>query len=128
MEKTLTIDGQQVNFKSTAATPMRYKAQFGSDFFADLMKMAPMIEAAESGGEDMSLEALRTIDFEVFYNMIWTLAKTADNTIPEPIEWLDGFDVFPLMEIIPELQGLMMSSFGTNVKKKTHLAANPVSR
>ena len=33
MEKTLTIDGKEVRFKSTAATPLRYKAQFNKDYF-----------------------------------------------------------------------------------------------
>ena len=32
MEKTLTIDGKQIRFKSTAATLIRYKTQFGRDF------------------------------------------------------------------------------------------------
>lgn len=31
MEKTIEIDGKQVSFKSTAATPLRYKAQFGRE-------------------------------------------------------------------------------------------------
>lgn len=110
MEKTLTIDGKQVRFKSTAATPLRYKAQFGSDYFADLMKMLPLVNMKDDI-EKLDYEALRLIDFEVFYNIIWALAKTADKTIPEPIEWLDGFDEFPILEILPQLQDLIASSF-----------------
>ncbi|WP_207640253.1 hypothetical protein [Mediterraneibacter gnavus] len=40
MEKTIYIDEKQVKLKSTAALPKRYKAQFGRDYFADLMKVA----------------------------------------------------------------------------------------
>lgn len=120
MEKTLTIDGKQVRFKSTAATAKRYKAQFGSDFFADLLKMGPIIKAVEKGQDFDSLDyaALQHIDFEVFYNLIWVLAKTADKTIPEPLDWLDSFTEFPIMDIMPELQDLMMASF--QGKKKTN--------
>ena len=40
MEKTIYIDEKPVKLKSTAALPKRYKAQFGRDYFADLMKVA----------------------------------------------------------------------------------------
>lgn len=42
MEKTILIDGKQVTFKSTAATPLRYKRQFGKDFFADIIKLSAL--------------------------------------------------------------------------------------
>ena len=127
MEKTITIDGRDVRFKSTAAVAKRYKAQFGCDFFADLMKMVPMMGAMTDGKslESMDYETMKHIDFTVFYNVIWVLAKTADKTIPEPLDWLDSFDEFPLMEILPELQDMMMSSFGqTNQKKSNHPAVS----
>ena len=112
MEKTLTIDGREVRFKSTAATSLRYKAQFGRDLFADLLKMskiADVLSNAES--EEMSYEELEKIDFELFYNIIWVLAKTADKSIPEPLEWLDTFSEFPINDILPELQDLLTASF-----------------
>ncbi|MFN2746971.1 hypothetical protein ACINLE_17465 [Bacillus sp. z60-18] len=118
MEKTLTIEGRQVRFKSTAAIVLRYKAQFGRDFFSDLLKMAPLMELQEKGvtTENMGYEVMRHIDFDVLYNITWVLAKTADKTIPEPVEWLDTFDEFPLMDILPELQELIEKSLGTKKK------------
>ncbi|MGN8648314.1 hypothetical protein ACTNEO_19920 [Gracilibacillus sp. HCP3S3_G5_1] len=116
MEKTLTIDGRQVTFKSTASTMLRYKSQFGKDLFADLMKMFPAMQMADKLSEDkidskdIDYETLQYIDFEVLYNIIWVLAKTANKEIPEPIEWLDEFDEFPIMKVLPELQDLMMHS------------------
>ena len=112
MEKTLTIDGKQVTFKSTGATPLRYKAQFGKDYFAEMLKLQSL--QALQGGD---IKAIESIDFDALYNMVWTLAKTADKTIPEPIEWLDGFDEFPLFEILPELQDLMAKSLQSSKKK-----------
>lgn len=112
MEKTLTIDGREVRFKSTAATALRYKAQFGRDFFADLLKMMPIIKIAQNKElEDMTYDQLKQLDFEIFYHIIWVLAKTADKSIPEPIEWLDTFEEFPLQEMLPELQDLIAASF-----------------
>lgn len=113
MEKTIEIDNKQIKFKSTAATPLRYKSQFRKDFFSDILKL--------SGLEDLNFEKIDTekigkLDFEVFYNIIWVLAKTADKSIPDPITWLDGFDEFPLLEIIPELQDLILGSIKTKKK------------
>lgn len=117
MEKTLTIDGRQVTFKSTAATPLRYKSQFGKDLFADLVKFYPLSKVSKTDLDNMDYQILQQIDFETFYNITWVLAKTADKTIPEPIEWLDSFTEFPIMDILPELMGLIENSLGTTKKK-----------
>lgn len=113
MEKTIEIDNKNIRFKSTAATPLRYKAQFGKDFFVDIMKLSS-IEGLNS--KKFNLKKIDKLDFEVFYNIIWVLAKTANKTIPEPMTWLDGFEKFPLFEIIPELQDLILASIETKKK------------
>lgn len=108
MEKTIVIDGKNVVFKSTGATPLRYKQQFGKDFFAELAKMEKAFNTKEDSYE--------SLDFEAFYNIAWTLAKTADKEIASPLEWLDTFDEFPIVDIIPELQDILARML--NSKKK----------
>jgi hypothetical protein len=115
MEKTITIDGKKVRFKSTGATPLRYKSQFGRDYFKEILKLSPL-ESLQNK-KNLTTEDLDILDFEVFYNISWILAKTADPTIPEPVEWLEQFDEFPIVEIVPELQDLMISSFKSSKKK-----------
>ncbi|MCQ2026819.1 hypothetical protein [Clostridium butyricum] len=107
MEKTIEIDGKQVSFKSTAATPLRYKAQFGRDYFSEILKMEELTKIKKTKNQ---AETLAKIDFNTFYNLIWVLAKTADKKIPEPLEWLDTFEEFPLFEIIPQIQDLIVAS------------------
>ena len=107
MEKTIEIDGKQVSFKSTAATPLRYKAQFGRDYFSEILKMEELTKIKKTKNQ---AETLAKIDFNTFYNIIWVLAKTADKKIPEPLEWLDTFEEFPLFEIIPQIQDLIVAS------------------
>lgn len=109
MEKTITIDGKEITFKSTGATPMRYKAQFGREFFADLTMIAGT--TGEFKKEDIS-----SVNFETFYNIAWTLAKAANKDIPSPIEWLDTFDEFPIFDILPEIQDMMISSIQSKKK------------
>jgi len=113
LEKTLIIDNKEVRFRSTAATPLRFKAQFGKDYFAEIIKLNKLSEFKE---EKSNYEVLENADFEIFYNIIWTLAKTADRTIPEPLTWLDGFEEFPLFEIIPQVQDLISASIKSKKK------------
>ena len=115
MEKTIEIDGKQVSFKSTAATPLRYKAQFGRDYFSEILKMEELTKIKKTKNQ---AETLAKIDFNTFYNIIWVLAKTADKKIPEPLEWLDTFEEFPLFEIIPQIQDLIVASIKGKKNRK----------
>lgn len=116
MEKTLIIDGKEVRFKSTAATPLRYKAQFGKDFFAEIVKLGLLEKLVKSDLENIKREDLEGMDFEVLYNITWTMAKTADPKIPDPMAWLDQFDVFPVLDIISELLDLILSNMQSKKK------------
>ncbi len=111
MERTITIDDKSVTFKSTGAVPLRYKAQFARDYLSDLLKLTKL---DLSNLRESNFDKL---DLEVFYNVAWTLAKTANPTIPDPLSWLDNFETFPIQEIIPEIQELLWSSLQTTKKK-----------
>ena len=112
MEKILTIDGRQVKFKSTGAFLLRYKAQFGRDALQDILKLQGAIDNKNQ------IKNIDALDLEVFYNLVWTLAKTADPSIPPPLEWLDEFSEFPLMDIIPEIVDMIYSCLTSTVESK----------
>ncbi|MBS7578458.1 MULTISPECIES: hypothetical protein [unclassified Enterococcus] len=130
MEKTIYIDETPVRLKSTAATPLRYKAQFRKDYFSELFKLSKLANKTpkskdneNSENEELTLdldsisfEDLNYLDFEIFYNFIWVLAKTADSTIPEPIEWLDTFDSMPIAEVFPMITDLLQASIQSKKK------------
>ena|SRR5690554_2194878 len=117
MEKTLTIDGRQVTFKATGAYLLRYKAQFGRDALQDIFKLQRAIRKNRKTGE-YELGNINALHMETFYNLVWTLAKTADPSIPPPLEWLDSFSTFPLGEILPETMDLITASLGTTAQPK----------
>lgn len=112
MEKILNIDGRQVKFKSTGAYLLRYKAQFGRDALKDIYKLMGAM------GEDNKIANIDALDLEVLYDMVWTLAKTADPSIPPPMEWLDEFSEFPIMDILPEVQDMILSCLTSTVPSK----------
>lgn len=99
MEKTIEISGKKVRFKATGGTTLRYKMQFGREYLSDIAKLDNM----KDGNFD-------NLDLTVFYQIAWVLAKTADNNIPELIEWLDSFEEFPIIDIIADLSELIMSN------------------
>lgn len=109
MEKTINIDGKEVELKSTGATPLRYKAQFGKDFFVEIAKMERL--RGRKGSNE-----LESIDFEVFYNLAWLFAKTANKDIPALMEWLDTFDSFPIEDVMGEIIELVTACISTKKK------------
>ena len=120
MEKTIEIDGKKVKLKSTAGTPKRYKAQFRKDYFSELLKLSKLMTNTDGDTFDLAkidYSELDYLDFEVFYNFIWVLAKTADKNIGDPLDWLDEFDSMPLAEIFPEIIDLLESSISTKKKQ-----------
>jgi hypothetical protein len=122
MEKTVTIDGKEVRLKATAALSIRYKSQFGRDFFSDILKFLKSfpLKDLDLDKDEVDQDALKYIDhvdFEVFYNLIWTMAKNADKSIPDPETWFDQFDMFSLEDVLPDLFELLEGVMGT--KKKT---------
>lgn len=115
MEKIMTIDGRQVKFKSTAAYLLKYKAQFGRDAIQDLVKILESVDSKTKEIKDIS-----ALNLGILYDMVWSLAKQADPTIPPPMEWLDGFDTFPLLdkEYFTVWLGMIQSSFATSAESK----------
>ena len=115
MEKILTIDGRQVKFKSTAAYLLKYKAQFGRDAIQDLYKILESVDSKTKEVKDIS-----ALDLGILYDMVWSLAKQADPNIPPPMEWLDEFDTFPLLdkEYLPMWLDMIKSSFSSSVESK----------
>jgi len=114
VEKTIIIDGRAVRFKSTAAFLLRYKAQFQRDALKDLLKLEKAINATTGEIENYDM-----LDLELFYNMIWVMAKTADPSIPEPEKWLDQFGEFPLDEVLREVIDLISASLIGSKKSRS---------
>ena len=115
MEKVINIGGKEIKLKSTAGTMMRYRNNFNRDFIKDLISLQTKLqEKAETGTQ---FEAL---DLDLFEKIAWCMAKTADDSIPDIENWLDEFDTFDIMQVLPELMNLLVANMEQiNAKKKT---------
>ena len=128
MEKTIMIDGKPVRFKASGGVMYRYKAQFGRELFADAAALEQVINTAKEkkvkvkrkdgkiGFEIHKEYDLTKLSLECIYNLLWTYAKTADDSIPEPQVWLDTFDVFPVMEIYEQIKDITSQNFEVDRK------------
>lgn len=109
MTTTIKIGDRDVIFKATGATLFYYRERFNRDLLEDLNK----ITSGEVSGEAItSLEQLAFI-----------MAKQADDTIPDFLEWLDSFDVFPFSDIAMPIIDLWQRSSISIAEQK-----NAVSR
>lgn len=117
MEITLTIDGKEIPFKSNGAVAKRYMMQFQRDMLKDILSLGVTEKKFDDMTENEKVVWMRdNIDFNMFYDIAWVFAKTANNTIPDPLSWLETFDEFPILEIIEPLQGLLEKTIGSKKK------------
>jgi hypothetical protein len=95
MEKNIVIDGREVPFKASGATPRIYRRMFGKDIFADMQSLSSQI--AKSGGQ-LNVESL-----EVFENVMYCMAKQADPDIPDVDAWMDQFEFMSIYDVMPQI-------------------------
>lgn len=94
MEKLIRIGEKEQGFKATGSTTRRYRDKFGRDLLIDINKIIPSFAKGQ----------LDVGDLEIFENMAYIMAKQYDPDIPnDPDEWLDGFEMLDIYQILPEL-------------------------
>lgn len=120
LQKTVTISGKEVTFRSSATIPRLYRIKFKRDIFKDLAKLEKSYkDKAGADGSTMEIE-----DLEIFENVAYIMAYHADHTIPDNIDdWLDQFEMFSIYEVLPEILELWGSNLITDVQSKKNLTA-----
>lgn len=131
MQKTIKINGKNVDFKFTLAAFYIFKNQFGYDA---MNKIVPMIGEIMTGLNFAELEKEKlnnasmyemlgeslqnTFGFEIvdILNFIWAFAKCGNNEIGDPISWYSSFDEFPIIDVMKEFVPVLMESLGSKKK------------
>ena len=117
MEINLNIDGKDVPFKSNGAVAKRYMMQFQRDLLKDIISMGVTNVDFDKSTDAEKMAWMRdNINFNMFYDIAWVFAKTANPTIPEPLTWLETFDEFPILEIVEPLQELLVKTISSKKK------------
>jgi len=117
MEKILNIGGKEIKLKSTAGTMMRYRNNFNRDFLKDLINLQEKLKDRTENGTQF-----QAVDLDIFEKIAWCMAKTADDSIPQIENWLDQFETFDIMQILPQIMELLVGNMeqinNTQSKKK----------
>ena len=124
MDKTLLIDGKDVKFRATALTLRLYRHLIGRDMVQDMNQLRKAYNKAAALGEDATEEERQDaqfsmIDLEIFENVSYVMARHADPEIPGTVEeWLEGFQMFSIWKILPEIIKLWNINEATTSKPK----------
>lgn len=147
MEKIITISNKDVKLSNSVAWTMEYRDQFGKDIVPTLMPI--LVSASDAlamiiseAGEDINTksiaEALNGRSMEVLLplfqvefvdlviDVVWAMAKAADEGIAPPKQWVRQFDEFPLDEIVPALLEMIVKGFvsSKNLKRLKSVGAS----
>lgn len=127
MEKTIMIDEKPVRFKMNAAFTYVFKRQFGKDILTMVMPLVSELlssadEVFKKDAKDLKpsdiaglLEDVYSLEIVDIQNIIWTMAKLADDEIQEPALWYSQFEEFAIFDVASELATVF---FGSLVSKK----------
>ena len=120
MERTITIGGQEVGFRASGLTVKLYRRDTGRDFMRDLARLDKRLKDTASDPEAQ----LEAIDLEAFEDIAYLMARQYAHAHQEAIaatadEWLDGFEMFEIYRVLPEILKLWADSTRTtSVPKK----------
>ena len=122
MRKTITINGTEYKFKSSAAIARIYRLKFGRDIFVDMQKIEKQIKIQQRLKDEMQKKCekegtefdesefeseIPIESLEMFENIAFLMHKHGDTTQPDDInEWLDQFETFDIYEILPEIMDM----------------------
>lgn len=154
MEKKIKLDNKtSITLNNNVGWLFLYKDQFGRDIVPTLV---PVLNAGidlvfgvykETGGK-ISKDSIMNIDTDALtdaiysaasieavdlLNIVWALAKNADEEIPEPREWFKQFEAFPVDVIAPAVFELIFKAMVStkNLKRlqslKESLQPNSIS-
>ena len=136
MIKEINIsENQKIKLNASLGWVLRYRAQFGHDILPDLLPMLESGLVLVGGAMDESgeLEWCKLLDFDTLssamisfagaefttaLNIIWAMAKNADDSIPAPFEWANQFENFPLDKIIPEVLDAVINTVVSEKNRK----------
>ena len=118
MKRNITIDGQEVPFKASAAIPRIYRMRFHRDIYKDLRDLEKGIDKNDPENSNLDLFSL-----EMFENIAYVMAKHADPSIPDtPEDWLDSFNTFSIYQVLPQIIELWGLNTKTEVQAKKNFA------
>lgn len=128
MEKIIKIGEKDVRLKANAMQAIIYRREFGRDIMEVQGSLISMVDIDSKGKTSVNLAGVKGIDGVGIVQIIWTMAKAADDTIPPLEQWLEQFDTFPIMDIFMDSYELILANFISASRIKNRKAAGSSQR
>jgi hypothetical protein len=113
MVKTITIDGRELTLKATGMTPIIYSNEYpGEDMIVEMQRLM-----SANKNNDVIPPGL----LEVLAKIAFVMARAGDPEMEAKTweEFLDGFDLLPIYELLPAVVELWgMNTTSTSTRKK----------
>lgn len=109
MTKIITIGDKDVTFTCSSITPILYKSEFGTDFFADVLRLTQSFDGKK-------VTDYENIDFTIFSKIAWACAKTAKEKEKPFEKWLRDNPDFDLIQHGMQIMEIVSDSM--RAKKK----------
>lgn len=129
MERTVTIDEKNWRLGYNAYTPIAYKAEFGKDYFQEIINMfknhgrlqdiLTMTESDKFDKSQISIDMLADFDMTFFHRLFYIFAKSANPQIGTFEEVFSSMEVFPLDVVAKPLMEMLKEGMQTKKKSMT---------
>lgn len=115
MEKTISVGNRQIRIRATIGAMLMYKQQFGNEYYDDCKVLR------ENETTNTAAQLMPSI-IKVGFQLIWSMAKAADDNIPPPDDFIkefDGQDIYNAMSAAQQLYTDSLKSAKSEDKKET---------
>lgn len=125
MQKVITIDGKDIKLSASLSWMYIYRHEFGKDpvgiFVPLLQKLLPLaMERSKDSFSVADLEELSEVLYDInildFLNILWALAKNANELIRDAETWYRQFNSIELDKNIVDIFELIAGSFISSKK------------
>lgn len=99
MERMITVGKKPYKIRASAAVPLIYKAQFGTDYNEDIAELQE--------GDDQSA-------YIIGCRLLWAMARTVKEKLPTPDEWIVSFKPKELKQALTVSRKLFELSLGSD--------------
>lgn len=117
MRKVVMVGDKQLALESNAFTVILFKKQFNKDMFAELFKLAKLFKGKqEINPENMTDEQIEKFDTNIFNELFWTFAFTADKNVPNFMDFFQEYSELNTIGIMNDVLELIQHSMVTQKK------------
>ena len=130
MEKIITIGAQEVRLKASAKLALICLSYFQKDVFEFQAEFFSAQAEAAKHSEELEKAAVifRTVKMTDILQLIWAMAKCADDGMLDYDSWLDTLDALPGLNIVSEIFLFLAGTSTTTTKIKNAKAAESSRR